>query len=240
MGVGNSVAGVSPTGTHDESSQPGAPHQLPACPPAPPINWFARFLNGPQVKPLSPKEKALLAVRNLVDPFDAVTILANAAIAVGSDSHSPYGPGMTGFGRYVGVEYSQDMTGEFFGTFLIPSIAHQDPHYHRMPKGSYLQRVRHAIVQVVWTQGDNGKGMLNYANLVGFAIDDEIGDLYVPDRQTNLPASATRYAIGLALAPTDNFITEFLPDVARRIHVHIVLVQNIIDQVAKTEGGGSP
>ena len=100
--------------------------------------------------------------------------------------------------------------------------------------------MRHAIVQVVWTQGDNGKGMLNYANLVGFAIDDEIGDLYVPDRQTDLPASATRYATGLALAPTDNFITEFLPDVARHIHVRIVLVQNIIDQVARTEGGGTP
>jgi hypothetical protein len=237
IGVGTTVAGVTPTGTHEESSQPGGQSQLPACPP---INWFARFLNGPQVKPLTPKEKALLAVRNVVDPFNAVTILANAAIAVGSDSHSAYGPGMTGFGRYVGVEYSQDMTGEFFGTFLIPSIVHQDPHYHRMPHAPIIQRIRHAIVQVVWTQGDNGKGMLNYANLVGFAIDDEIGDLYVPDRQTNLPASAARYGIGFALAPTDNFITEFLPDVARRIHIHIVLVQNIIDQVDKTEGGGAP
>lgn len=239
IGVGSSVAGVPLTGTHDESSQPGGQRELPACPPAPPINWFARFLNGPQVKPLTPKEKALLAVRNMVDPFNAVTILANAAIAVGSDSHSPYGPGMTGFGRYVGVEYSQDLTGEFFGTFLIPSIVRQDPHYHRMPKASYVKRIRHAIVQVVWTQGDNGKGMLNYANLVGFAIDDEIADLYVPARQTNLPASASRYAIELAIAPTDNFITEFLPDVARRIHIQIVLVQNIIDQVAKTEGGGT-
>ena len=104
MGEGNSVAGVAPAGTHDESSQPGEPTQLPACPPAPPVNWFARFLNGPQVKRLTPREKALLAVRNVLDPFNAVTIMANAAIAVGSDSHSPYGPGMTGFGRYVGVE----------------------------------------------------------------------------------------------------------------------------------------
>ena len=39
--------------------------------------------------------------------------------------------------------------------------------------------------------------------------------------------------------PIDNFITEFLPDVARHIHVQIVLVQRIINQVAKTEGGGT-
>ena len=92
---------------------------------------------------------------------------------------------------------------------------------------------------MVWTQGDNGKGMPNYANLVGFAIDDEIGNLYVPGRQTDLPASAARYVIGLATAPTDNFVTEFLPDVARHIHVQVVVIQRIINQVAKTDGSGT-
>ena len=144
---------------------------------------------------------------------------------------------MTGFGRNVGVSYSQDLTGEFFGTFLIPSLVHQDPHYHRLPGATMKRRIAHAVYQVVWTQGDNAKGMVNYANLVGFAIDDEIGNLYVPGQQTNLPASAERYAIGLATAPIDNFITEFLPDVARRIHVRVVLVQRIINQVARTEDG---
>src|SRR5579859_1895080 len=92
-----------------------------------PTNWYMRFLNGPQVKPLTPKEKAWLAVRNLADPFNAVTILGVAAISVGADSHSAYGPGMAGFGKYVGVSYTEDLTGEFFGTFLIPSVVHQDP-----------------------------------------------------------------------------------------------------------------
>jgi hypothetical protein len=214
--------------------------QLPVLKKLPIINWYARFLDGPQVKPMTPKEKAWLAVRNIADPFNTVTILGSSAIAVGSDSHSAYGPGMTGFGRYVGVSYAQDMTGEFFGTFLIPSIMHQDPHYHRMPTASIKRRIAHCIYQVVWTQGDNGKGMVNYADVVGFAIDDEIGNLYVPDRETNLPASAERYGTGLALAPVDNFITEFLPDVARKIHVRVVLIQRIINQVAKTDAASQP
>jgi len=196
------------------------------------INWYMRFANGPQVKPLTPEEKGWLALRNVLDPFNAVTILGEAAISVGADSHGPDGPGMAGFGRYVGVAYTEDITGEFFNTFLICSIAHQDPHYHRMPKASYKRRIFHAISQVVWTQGDNERGMLNYANLVGFAIDDEIANLYVPGRRTNASASAQRYAIGLATAPIDNFVTEFLPDVAKRIHVQEVIVQRIINQVA--------
>jgi hypothetical protein len=80
--------------------------------------------------------------------------------------------------------------------------------------------------------------MVNYAVLVGFAADDEIGNLYVPGQQANLRASAARYGIALATAPIDNFITEFLPDVARHIHVQVVIIQRIINQVAKS--GNSP
>jgi hypothetical protein len=190
---------------------------------------------------MTPKEKAWLAVRNVADPFNGITILGSSAIAVGANAHSAYGPGMTGWARYVGVSYSQDLTGEFFGTFLIPSIVHQDPHYHRMPEATIKRRIAHCIYQVAWTQGDNGKGMMNYADLAGFAIDDGIGNLYVPGQATNLRASAERYATGLATAPIENFVNEFLPDVARHIHVRVVVIQRIINQVAKTDGAnGQP
>jgi hypothetical protein len=237
-----------PTPTHAANSaqvtQPAlaSPSQtIPApCKPVKPINWYFRFIDGPQVKPLTPKEKGWLAVRNVVDPFNALTIFGDAAISVGSDPDSPYGPGMPGFARYLGVSYTQDITGEFFGAFLIPSLVHQDPHYHRMPSAKIPRRMAHAALQVLWTQGDNGKGILNYANLAGFAIDDEIGNLYVPGRSTNLPSSAARYGTGLATAPIDNFVSEFLPDVARHIHIQIVVIQRIINQVAKTDGTTSP
>ncbi|MGO9777440.1 MAG: hypothetical protein ACLPM3_12715 [Terracidiphilus sp.] len=236
-----STAGTAPPATSAQpATQPAAGTQSAPCPPRPEKNWYQRFLNGPEVKPMTPKEKAHLAARNVLDPFNALTILGSSAIAVGSDADSPYGPGMKGFGRYVGVSYTQDITGEFFGTFLIPSIVHQDPHYHRMPNATIPRRIRHAITQVVWTQGDNGKGMVNYGAVVGLAIDSEISDLYVPGQQTNLPSTAERYSTGLGAAPIDNFVTEFLPDVARRIHVRVVLFQQIINQVAKTPGTGSP
>ena len=227
------IARNAPAGANGQSgTQPAA------CPPQQTTNWYMRFTNGPQVKPMTPSEKRWLAARNVVDPFNALTILGSSAIAVGSDSHSAYGPGMHGFGRAVGVSYTEDITAEFFSTFLIDSIVHQDPHYHRMPNAPIQRRIAHAIYSVLWTQGDNGKGMVNYSSVVGGAIEDEIGNLYVPGRETNLPASAERYGIGMATAPIDNFVTEFVPDVARRIHVRVVLIQRIINQVDKTGGSG--
>ena len=227
-------------GTVQGDPPPVAPGQTGQLPVPCKLTWANRyelFANGPQDKPLTPKDKAWLAARNVADPFNNITILGEAAIAVGSDSHSPYGPGMAGYGRYVGVSYSQDMIGEFFGTFAIPSIAHQDPHYHRMPTASIPRRIFHASWQVIWTQSDSGKGMVNYANVVGFAIDDGIANLYVPGRKTSPDATGSRYLIGLATAPIGNYITEFVPDVARHIHVQIVIIQRIINQVARNEGG---
>ncbi len=233
---GASQTAPPPTGAKSAIAQVGQQPDPSPCK----ITWanrYEKFVNGPQDKPLTPKDKAWLAVRNVADPFNNVTILGEAAISVGSDSHSVYGPGMAGYGRYVGVSYSQDMIGEFFGTFLIPSITHQDPHYHRLPNAGIPRRIAHATLQILWTRGDNGKGMLNYANIVGFAIDDGIANLYVPGRETSLDATGSRYVIGLATAPIGNYITEFLPDVARHIHVQIVILQRIINQVARTEGG---
>jgi len=220
------------------TNAPAAVQSAKPCPAPPRINWYMRFTNGPQVKPLTPGEKGWLALRNLVDPFNLITVLGDSGIAVASDSHSAYGPGFRGFARNAGVSFTQDATGEFFGTFLIPSIARQDPHYHRMPHASIPHRAAHAAFQVLWTQGDNGRGMPNYANLVGFAIDDEIGNLYVPGQRTNLPSSAARYGIGLATAPIDNFVSEFVPDIASHIHVQIVVIQRIINQVARTTSNG--
>lgn len=201
---------------------------------------YDRFVDGPHDKPLTPKDKAWLAARNVLDPINNLTILATSAIAIGSDSHSEYGPGMAGWGKNVGVNFTQGLTGEFVGTFLICSIARQDPHYHRMPNARIAHRIAHGILQVVWTQGDNGKGMLNYANLVGFGIEDEISNFYVPGRETNASATALRYGSALAFTPIGNFVTEFVPDVASHIHVQNVIIQRIINQVARSESPGEP
>jgi hypothetical protein len=198
------------------------------------IDYFQRFV-ATGIHAMTPREKALLALRNTTDPYNFATIGFFSAISVAADPDSPYGPGFPGFGRNFGVAYCETAVGEFFGTFLIPAITHQDPHYHRMPNASYMRRTIHAITQVAWTQSDYGTGMPNYANLIGTAIGDGLGNLYVPGRQKSWGAAAARYSTAIATDPIDNFITEFLPDVARRVNIRIVLVQQIVNQVERQQ-----
>ena len=198
------------------------------------VDYFQRFTDS-GIHPLTPRQKGKLAFRNTIDPYNFATIALFSAISVASDPNSPYGPGFPGFGRNFGVAYCETAVGEFFGTFLVPSIAHQDPHSPRMPNASYPRRTFHAITQVVWAQSDYGVGMPNYATLVSTAIGDGLGNLYVPGRDHSWGAAAARYATAIATDPIDNFITEFLPDVARRVNIRIVVIQQIVNHVAKAE-----
>jgi hypothetical protein len=201
------------------------------------INWYARFTTGPDVKPMSVEEKARLAVVNVTDPFNLMTIFGLAAVSIASNSHTVYGPGFHGWAEYSGVTFTQDMTGQFIGTFLIPSVTHTDPHYHRRPDLSIPRRILHCVDQIVWQRADNRKETLNYSELFGPIADIAISNLYVPGQQTHFAADAERYGVGLATAPIDNFITEFLPSIASHFHTHVVLVQRIINRVAYTGPG---
>jgi hypothetical protein len=211
------------------------PVQFKVCTSFKPINWYERFVTGPTVIRFSPEQKLRLAAINLINPFNLVTVVGEAGFEVMIDSHSPYGPGLRGWGYLSGANFTQDMTDQFFGTFAIPSITHTDPHYHRRPDLSIKRRIFHCVSQTFWQSADNGARTLNYSQIVSPVFDIAISNLYVPGIQTHFTADVTQYTLNLATAPLDNFITEFLPSIASRIHTHVVLVQRVIDQVAASQ-----
>jgi hypothetical protein len=203
-------------------------------PPSP----FARYLKNPAAVPLTARDNLRSAVKNIIDPFNLMTIAADAAIGVASDSHSVYGPGADGIAKYAGVSITEEMTGEFFGTFLIPSLVHQDPHYHREPFMPIRHRILHAVTQVVWAQSYTGQPMFNYGNIVGGIATAAVSNTFVPgpDRQ-GFGNTASRLALAFAISPSGNLIEEFVPDIANRINLRVVIFQRILNTVSLEESG---
>lgn len=201
---------------------------------------FSAYLKQYSNHIYTPRELGDLALRSVLDPFNLLTIGGTSAITVASDSHSPYGPGMKGWSKLSGVALTQDMTSAFIETFLIPSIDHQDPHYHRMPNASLRRRIAHCIYQPFWTNDDLGGGMFNYATVIGAIAGEAVDISYVPYQQKGWGASADRIAVNLATTPIGNFATEFIPDLASHINLNVVFVQRIINRVAVEENGGGP
>jgi hypothetical protein len=193
---------------------------------------YQRFLTSNIVIPMTWQQKGYLALHDLADPVNFGTILGISAITVGANSHSAYGPGLKGFGKSVGVSLLQDATGQFFGAFAIPVIAHQDPRYFRMPHAPFTRRLVYSISRTVIARSDSGKSMPNYATLLNYPIGAELANFYVPGIHPDGPSTVKRIFTGYALDPVNSLLNEFLPDVASHVHIRIIVVQRILNNVA--------
>ena len=213
-------------------AQAGAVKATAACTPASPYHRFVDAVPPP----LTSRQKGYLAFHDVVDPANLATIALVSAFSTGIDAHTAYGPGFKGFGRNAGISLAGDITGEFIGTYAIASLAHEEPRYHRLPQASVKRRLVHALSRTVLAQHDDGRNMPNYEILLTYPISAEISNLYVPGIHGNGASTVRRFLVGYATDPADNLITEFLPDFARRIHVRIIFVQQILNQLA-SDGG---
>lgn len=193
---------------------------------------YQRFLNTNVAIPMTWKQKGYLALHDFTDLPNLGTIAGISAITVGINSHTAYGPGWKGYGKIVGVSLAQDGTGQFFGIFAIPAVLHQDPRYYRMPHASIPRRILYSISRTVISRDDGGGWMPNYATLLTYGINSEISNLYVPGIHPNWQSTLARTVTGIATDPANNLIEEFLPDVASHVHVRIIFVQRILNNVA--------
>ena len=86
------------------------------------FDYFYPLGKPPATGPLSSKDKLRIAASDVVDPFNLITIAATAAVTIGSDPDTAYGPGMKGWAKNSATLLTEDMTGAFFVTFLVPSL----------------------------------------------------------------------------------------------------------------------
>ncbi len=197
---------------------------------------FQRFLSTNITIPLTWQQKGYLALHDVTDPGNLATIVGISALTTAIDPHSDYGPGLKGFGKNAGVSLLQDATFEFFGTFAVPSIMHQDPRYFRMPDAPFKRRLIYAISRTVISRSDEGKPMPNYGTLLAYPINAQLSNLYVPGIESDGPSTTKRILTGYALDPTNNLLAEFLPDVAKHVRVRIIFLQRILNNIAVSQG----
>lgn len=193
---------------------------------------YQRFLNENIAISLNWKQKGLLAVHYTTDPASLGTIIGISAINIAVDPHTAYGPGLKGFGGLAGVSLLQNATAEAFGTFAVPALVHQDPRYYRMPHKPLGKRILYSVTRSYISRSDSGKPMPNYGMFAAYPFVAEIGNLYVPGIESDGPSTAKRILTGYALDPVNNLVNEFLPDVAKHIHVRIIFVQQILNNIA--------
>jgi hypothetical protein len=118
-------------------------------------------------KPLNSRQKFLLAADESIAPSGLIASAMSAAISQANDSWPGYGQGWNGYGKRYGATLALNASTDMFGTFLLPSLLHHDPRYFVLSRGSFKQKIAHALKRVVVTPTDAGGQAINVSGLLG-------------------------------------------------------------------------
>jgi len=177
-----------------------------------------------RTEPLTPKQKAELALRNTISP----QAIANRAIVGGLD-HLWRNPEEWGgnpdayakrfawrMGRMAVRESVQLSTDVAFGL---------DPRYDRCNCSGFLSRTGHAWRRVVVSRTDAGGEMFAVSTFAGAYVTPFITDPWYPPSINNWNHKWESGTTALALRGVTNMLREFWPDIRRKTRIPVIKVE---------------
>ena len=94
----------------------------------------------------------------------------------------------------------------------VSEWTHEDLHYHRLGSGSFLARVKHAVVTTYWVPRDNGRGhTVAVGRIAGSFAAPQVARLWMPDRVATFGAGMQSTGATIGLDVGFNVIYEFWP-----------------------------
>jgi hypothetical protein len=170
-------------------------------------------------KPLNSGEKFLLAAGESIAPAGLIVSAVSAGISQARDSWPGYGQGWNGYGKRYGATVAIDASTNMFGTFLLPSMLRQDPRYFVLARGTFSQRVAHALKRVVITPTDTGGRAVNISGLLGPLGAQGLANTYLPDAERTAGQTFERYAIEMGIIAGGNVLKEFWPLIFKTLRI---------------------
>jgi hypothetical protein len=165
---------------------------------------------------LTASDKFHMFVESTADPLNYVGAAWEAATAQIHHDDPSYRQGAAAFGKRYGAAVTDNVTGDFFGTFLYPSLFRQDPRYYRLGQGPAQARFGHALAHRFVTRGDSGKRMANYSEWFGTVSSKALSNLYHPGHPRGFGPTASRVGWSVGNDMAWDMLREFWPEVSRK------------------------
>jgi hypothetical protein len=166
---------------------------------------------------LSTGEKFKLFVNNSASLSTLVGSAFDAAI--GQLEYSPHGypQGPEGYGKRFGASMARNASNEFFGTFVLASILHQDPRFFPEANPTLGGSVKYAVKRVFVTRNDDGDDTVNWSGLIGPAMGEVLANVYWPEGERTAGDTLQRYGIDIASRAGFNFLRNYWPVMFKKL-----------------------
>lgn len=167
-------------------------------------------------QPLNRSEKFEIARQDSFDwpnYFLLVGYAMQSEMASGNGSHTSK---LAGFGQFYSRSVADQIIGSYVTEAILPSLFHEDPRYFRLGTGSLWFRAFHAASMILVARRDNGRKSFAFSETLGNAGVVAISSLYYTNDQSAKDA-AQRFGMTLGNDVISNLLTEFWPDIKRRL-----------------------
>ncbi len=183
---------------------------------------FQTVTEGPvRIAPLTRKQKWGLALKETADPFNIINAGLSAALSQMGDQTPKYGVGGAAYGKRVGAALADFGAQNLFSAGLLASLLHQDPRYFRRgPQSGIARRVLHSVSRVVIAHQDSGRATFNASGIFGMAMGIAASNLYYPSASIRGEVMLARVETSLFGSLTGNLMSEFWPDIQKKLFAH--------------------
>lgn len=172
--------------------------------------------------PLSSKGKLRLFVRDTRDPFILLPPLAATGFSAALLDNAGFGWGGAGFAKHFGAALADETSNRLLGTWVFPSLLHQDSRYYPRGSGGFRKRLGYALSRVAITRSDAAAEQVNYSCILAALVSASVSNSYYPEGHTGVRHTFSTAGINLGITASFNVLREFLPELGRLTSRHKV------------------
>lgn len=169
--------------------------------------------------PLTSGQKFKLFVDRTIAPSTFVAAAGSAALGQATNNYEGWGQGWDAYGKRVGAAVANSASTNFFGTFVFPSMFHQDPRHFFSNRSGFKKRVAYALTRQVVTRTDDGRKTFNWSRVLSLLVSESIANTYLPPQERTagrtFERAGTRFTIGIGTA----LLKEYWPDIFKKFGV---------------------
>jgi len=168
-------------------------------------------------RPMTDKEKFLLAIYNALSPVTVIGSAAGAGISQARNTRKGYGQGAEGYFKRWGAAMAFASSNQLIGTYAVASMLHEDPRYFVEDSGKLRESVRYAVSRVFICRKDDGGATTNWAGILGPLGAAGLANVYLPPDSQGVGDTFRNWGISLAFAAGTNIFREYWPHINKKL-----------------------
>jgi hypothetical protein len=169
--------------------------------------------------PLTAHRKLELALDETIAPSRSLGSAFTSGISQARNALPGFGQEWGGYGKRFGSSMASNATSHMLGTFLLPSMLHQDPRYFVRLHGSFGARAGYALRSLVVTRTDSGGQAFNWSGLLGSLMAEILANSYLPDEERTAGKTFGRFGVRTGFSAVGYLVKEYWPTIFKSLRI---------------------